>query len=90
VVADNRKIHNTASYGWGLVKHGVPQGSILGPLFFLLYINDLPKIPTNKAKIIIYADDTSVITSNPSYKDFNVNINKVFVDINEWFKTILL
>jgi hypothetical protein len=57
---------------------------------FCIYINDLPKIPTNKAKIILYADDTSVIAFNPSSQDFKININKVFVDINEWFKANLL
>jgi hypothetical protein len=50
----------------------------------------LPKIPTNKTKIILCADDTSVRASNPSSQDFKININKVFIDINEWFKTNLL
>jgi hypothetical protein len=80
---DNRKTHNSTSSGWEIVKHRVPQGSILGPLFFLLCINDLPKIPTNKAKIILYADVTCVIASNPSSQDFKININEVFADINE-------
>jgi hypothetical protein len=84
VVIDNRRTHNSTSSGWEIAKHEVPQGSILGPLFFLLYyINDLPKTPTNKAQIILYAAD-------PSSHDLKININKVFVDINEWVKTNLL
>jgi len=44
----------------------VPQGSILGPLFFLFYINCLPQLTTKNAKIVPYADDTSIIANNPS------------------------
>jgi hypothetical protein len=49
-------------YNWGRVTHGVHKGSILGPLLFITYINDLP--PTIKAsEHTIFSDDTSVTIS---------------------------
>jgi hypothetical protein len=90
VVLDNRKTHTNISSEWELIKHGVPQGSVLGPLFFLLYVNDLPDITTNNAKIVLYADDTSIIMPNPSLQELETNMNKQFIAINEWFKANLL
>ena len=46
---------------WTEVKHGVPQGSILGPLLFLLHINDLSKIINKTSTPIIFSDDTSIL-----------------------------
>lgn len=43
------------------VKLGVSLGSILGLVLFLLYLNDLPHLPEQKCKIILFADDTSLI-----------------------------
>ena len=51
---------NGKSSGWSSVKAGVPQGSVLGPMFFLVYINDLVDNTSSDAKL--FADDTSLFT----------------------------
>lgn len=50
-----------------LVQHGVPQGSILGPLLFILYVNDIPKL--QNCLTISYADDTSLLTFDSHIED---------------------
>ena len=54
--------------------------------FFLIYINDLPKLASIGTKILLYADDTSIIVTNPNLKNFETQIDKIFRDINNWFK----
>jgi len=68
---------------WAKVRHGVPQGSVLGPLLFLLYVNGLPKIINKTSAPIIFADDTSTLFARSNLTDLNKNIRIVFITLNK-------
>jgi len=74
------------SVKWGKIKHSVPLGSILGPLFFSIYINDLPNIVAGPSKPILFADDKSMIITNPRTSDFKEYLNCIIDNINDWFR----
>ena len=60
---------------WAKIRHGVPQGSVLGSLLFLLDINDLPKIINKTSAPIIFADDSSILFTLSNLIDLNKNIH---------------
>jgi hypothetical protein len=65
VIIDNN-ISTKYYSDWEVVCKDVPQGSILGPLLFLIYINDLPCILKDAGNPTLFADDTSIVYSYPS------------------------
>ena len=64
------------------ISHGIPQGSLLGPLYFLIYINDFPNA-SNLFNFIMYADDTTLETNYKKCMELCMNPNPGIEDINE-------
>ena len=85
---DNRKqfvSYNRAKSDIKTVKCGVPQGFILGPLLFLLYINDLADI-CSQSFPILFADNTYLFNHGKDLSSLQMSLNKEHAEISKWLK----
>jgi hypothetical protein len=79
---------------WDKINIGVPQGSVLGPLL-LIYINDLPcviprTLSSKNSSIVLFSDDTSVITNEPCQMNLERNLNTVSKIMKKWLNSNVL
>lgn len=72
------------------VNYGVPQGSVLGPTLFLIYINDLCNLTLENAKLFAYADDTAIVFTGSNWEAARVSAEKGMALVAKWLKTNLL
>jgi hypothetical protein len=66
------------------IEHGVPQDSILGPVPFSLYINDLP-LNIMGSKTVLSADDTNILVSEANMNNLQYKLKNVMNELKTWF-----
>ena len=67
------------------ISCGIPQGSVLGPLLFILYVNDMSNV-SQLVKCVLFADDTNIIYSSNTIDDVDMIINMELKKLHTWFQ----
>ena len=79
-------LYNNTSSDCKYLRYGMPQGSILGPVLFLTYINDIVRC-SDKLKFLLYADDTTIFTQGRNVHELEHILNCELVNLSNWIKS---
>jgi hypothetical protein len=67
------------------VEYGVPQGSVLGPLFFLLCVNDMARV-SGDLGFVLFADDTNLFAGESDPVELFDRVNRGLAELDRWFR----
>ena len=66
------------------VTCGVPQGSILGPMLFLMYVNDMERCISKDSQLLLYADDSVIVHSSKNVEEINSVLSREMESVHKW------
>ena len=73
------------------IDFGVPQGSVLGPMLFTIYINELPEsITDDLCKAYLYADDTTIFAVGDTIEEAKERLERQLINVAAWLRTNIL
>ncbi len=73
----------SATSSWHAVGRGVPQGSVLGPLLFCIFVNDIPNV-VGSSEVNLYADDTTLYHSSKCLTDLKRSVETDVESVSKW------
>ena len=82
--------NGTENSNWVTINHGVLQGTVLGSLIFLIYINDFPEKMKKREDVLQFADDTCIICQSKSDENLLCEINSVFESTDSYMRQNML
>jgi len=68
------------------VEKGTPQGSVLSPLLFVVYLNDISETVKNNCSLVNYADDSNVLVNGVDFNEICTTLSEQVGDMNQWFE----
>ena len=77
-------LYDNAKSDYKNIVNGMPQGSILGPKLFIIYINDICNV-SKLLKFILFADDTNILYQHDDYNVLCKIINDELLNLSKWF-----
>ena len=73
---------------WTIINHGVPQGTVLGPLVFILYVNDFGEEIGKSSNVLQFADATAILCHEKNEQCLEAKAKKILMETEQYMKQV--